>query len=202
LAERLGVREETLANWERGQARPLPRHYGTIVRFLSYDPERVEDTLAGRLRAVRLRLGLTQEELAIRAGLDEGSVCRWESGSRRPCRWMAARVEAILDRLERDSAKFYEVEVSPHCRPDPISDLSFFDLTRWRRKPPTTLLPGKAATLGDQIRRRRLELGLSQSALGTRFGVGRVTVYRWERGDSPIPRSHRAEVERLLVATL
>ena len=43
LAETLGVREETLSAWERGQARPRPRHYGAIVRFLGHDPEPMGD---------------------------------------------------------------------------------------------------------------------------------------------------------------
>jgi len=39
VAQRLGVLEETVGFWARGLCRPLPRHYGGIVRFLGYEPE-------------------------------------------------------------------------------------------------------------------------------------------------------------------
>lgn len=58
---------------ERGQAKPLPRHYRAVVRFLGYDPESVDGALADRLAVIRRRLGLTQADLAARLGLDEGT---------------------------------------------------------------------------------------------------------------------------------
>jgi len=184
--------------WERSQVKPLARHYGAVVRFLGYDPRPVGDDLPGRLNAIRRRLGLTQAELAARAGFDEGSLCRWESGRRRPSRWMAARVEAILEKLEGEAAASIGAQPVHDGHPDLGQNLTFFDLTRWRRKPPPGLLPEKVATLGDRIRQRRLELGLSQEALGKRFGVGRVTVDRWERGeDSPTPAQMGAVVAYL-----
>jgi hypothetical protein len=61
--------------------------------------------------------------MAERLGLDEGSLCRWESGSRQPSRWMADRLISLLDAIDRDDA---------HIPRD--SGLSFYDLTRWRRR--------------------------------------------------------------------
>ena len=189
VAKQLGVRSETLRLWEHGLARPLARHYSRIVRFLGYDPEPGDRSLAGRLRATRRRLGLSQADFAASVGLDEGSVCRWESGSRTPSRWMAGRVAAILDRLESQGHK---------SGADAMSEdgyaLSYFDRTRWRRRPPPDLTSGQAVSLGDRLRQRRLELGLSQAQLGRRFGVGRVTVYRWERGVAPPPERRRSAV--------
>jgi transcriptional regulator with XRE-family HTH domain len=101
VAETLGVRPETVANWERGLGRPLARHHGAIIRFLGFDPGPSGSTLPERLKATRLRLGLTQQAMAEKLGLDEGSVCRWESGSRRPSRWMAARLGGLLDALDQ-----------------------------------------------------------------------------------------------------
>jgi transcriptional regulator with XRE-family HTH domain len=54
LARRLGVREETVHLWETGQAIPLPRHYGRIVRFLGYDPGSAASSL-GELVLSNLR---------------------------------------------------------------------------------------------------------------------------------------------------
>jgi transcriptional regulator with XRE-family HTH domain len=180
VAEQLGVREETVVLWENGLARPLARHYCRIVRFLGYDPEPGDQSLAGRLRTIRRRLGLSQADFAAKVGLDEGSVCRWESGSRQPSRWMATRLEAMLAGLETGQG---------------ISGLRFYDLTRWRRRLP---MDAKPKTLGDHIRARRLELGITQEEAGRRFGVGRVTVYRWERGECDPPRRLRLLVRRFL----
>ncbi|MGH9958686.1 MAG: helix-turn-helix transcriptional regulator [Pyrinomonadaceae bacterium] len=40
--------------------------------------------LAGKLKAIRLDLGLTQEELAKRLDTDSGSISRYELGKREP----------------------------------------------------------------------------------------------------------------------
>lgn len=40
--------------------------------------------LAGKLRELRLRLGMTQEELAKHLGTDSGSISRFEHGKREP----------------------------------------------------------------------------------------------------------------------
>jgi transcriptional regulator with XRE-family HTH domain len=187
VAEQLRVRVETVGLWENGLARPLPRHYGSIVRFLGYDPEPGDLTVAGRLRAVRRRLGLSQAEFAAKVGLDEGSVCRWESGSRQPSSWMAGRVAMILDHLEKIAGQHAAIDGGDVG----TLPLTYFDRTRWRRRPPTALTDGEAVTIGDRLRRRRLELGLSQVQLGKQLGVGRATVYRWERGEC-VPRGARA----------
>ena len=98
FADRFGVREETLATWERGQAKPLARHYGAIIRFLGYDPRPVGDGLPGRLNAIRRRLGLTQAELADSAGLDVRTVQTVEVGRHRPSRKTVRRLEETLGR--------------------------------------------------------------------------------------------------------
>ncbi len=96
LARRLGVREETVHLWETGHARPLPRHYGRIVRFLGYDPEPGGANLGEWIRATRRRRGLTQAELAALIGVDEGTVADIEADRRRPSRKIAAAVEAFI----------------------------------------------------------------------------------------------------------
>jgi transcriptional regulator with XRE-family HTH domain len=102
LARRLGVREETIHLWETGRARPLPGHYGRIVRFLGYDPEPGGPDLGERIRATRRRLGLTQAELAVVLGADEGTVGDLEANRRRPSRKIAAAVEVFIARSAGD----------------------------------------------------------------------------------------------------
>lgn len=42
------------------------------------------EKLAGKLRQLRFRLGLTQQELAKKLGNDSGSISRFETGLREP----------------------------------------------------------------------------------------------------------------------
>jgi len=45
----------------------------------------------------------------------------------------------------------------------------------------------KPQTLGEQIRTKRRDIGLTQEALGTLLGISHETIIRWERGE-PNPR--------------
>jgi transcriptional regulator with XRE-family HTH domain len=168
VAEELGVGLETVTLWENGRAKPLPKHYGSIVRFLGYDPEPAGQDLPDRLRAIRRRLGLTQAELAARLGQDESQICRWEGGRRSPHRWLAARIDLAMRALEGHS----EAASPP---------LGFFDLTRWRRKPSAGVVV-RRKTWAEKLRARRLQLGLSVEAVAKAVGVSRGTLYRLEKG--------------------
>lgn len=98
LAAQLGVREETLAMWERGQATPQVPHYAAIVRFLGYDPSPAGEELSRRLNATRRRLGLSQRELAAQLGLDQGTVADFERGRRGASRRVLRAVTRLLRR--------------------------------------------------------------------------------------------------------
>ncbi len=188
LARELGVRAETLGRWEKGLSRPLPTHYGKIIRFLGCDPEAGDLSMAGRLRAARRRLGLSQAVFASKVGLDEGSVRRWESGPGQPSRWMEPRLRAILEGLEAPDAAVAEV---PN---------SFFALTRARRRLPPSGQAIASASYGDLVRLKRLRAGLTQTEVGLRLGVDPSTVRRWERGQSFPVASRRAAIVTLLGA--
>jgi transcriptional regulator with XRE-family HTH domain len=96
LAERLGCCLETVAAWEQDESVPLARRWPAIEAALGPGlvPER--DGLPGRVRAVRLRLGLTQEQLAGRAGLDPRTIRNVETGRHRPSRRTAGRLAEVL----------------------------------------------------------------------------------------------------------
>ena len=54
-------------------------------------------------------------------------------------------------------------------------------------------------TVGEHLRRRRLELGLRQSDLAARFGVVEWTIINWERGTTKtVPATHMAKVIEFL----
>ena len=67
---------------------------------------------------------------------------------------------------------------------------SYTDLTKWTRWPLPTLIGVHAKTPGERLRQRRLELGLTQEEVGRKFGIGRATIGRWERGEGPVPRRY------------
>ncbi len=186
VAETLGVRTETVANWERGRERPLARHHGAIIRFLGFDPAPPARSLSERLRGVRLRLGLTQEAMGQKLGLDEWSVCAWESGRRQPSRWMAVRLVSLLDAIDGTD--------SNPGRPT----LSFYDLTRWRRRSPTEQVAGMPATIGEQIRQARLRARMSQVQAARVLGVHRTTVQTWEAGRKAIGRQRMRMVLKFI----
>jgi transcriptional regulator with XRE-family HTH domain len=60
---------------------------------------------AGRLRELREGLGLTQEQLAVRAGVKRDAVARWERGIREPS-WSS--VLALAEALGVDCRAFLE----------------------------------------------------------------------------------------------
>ena len=99
LAERLGCYAETVAAWERDESAPLARRWPTIETALGPGlvPER--DGFPGRVRAARLRLGLTQEQVATRAGLDPKTIRNVETGRCRPSRRTARRLKEVLGRV-------------------------------------------------------------------------------------------------------
>ncbi|MFH1277565.1 MAG: helix-turn-helix transcriptional regulator [Candidatus Eisenbacteria bacterium] len=45
VAERLGVAKDTYRFWECNRARPLPRQWEGIIRFLGYRPSSLGDSL-------------------------------------------------------------------------------------------------------------------------------------------------------------
>jgi type I restriction enzyme M protein len=59
----------------------------------------------GALRAIRTNLDLTQVELAERLGVSFASVNRWESGSIKPQKAALAKIAALADEVDIDSAE-------------------------------------------------------------------------------------------------
>jgi len=99
LAQRLGCWYQSVASWERDKGEPLVTRWPVIEAVLGRGlvPER--DGLPGRIRTARLRLGLTQEELATQAGVHIRTVRNSEAGSFKPARATLGRLRAVLGML-------------------------------------------------------------------------------------------------------
>ena len=57
--------------------RMLPR----IIHFLGYDPYPEPQSFAQELVARWRRLDLSQKRMAVRLGIDEGTLAKWEKGT-------------------------------------------------------------------------------------------------------------------------
>jgi DNA-binding transcriptional regulator YiaG len=97
LAERLGCCYQSVARWERDKGKPGPKRWPALEAVLGPGLVPVEVGTAGGIRTARLRLGLTQAELARRAGVDVRTVRNWERGVRRPRRETRRRVWSAVE---------------------------------------------------------------------------------------------------------
>jgi DNA-binding XRE family transcriptional regulator len=57
-------------------------------------------------------------------------------------------------------------------------------------KPASPKYPKELKSLGDHIRKRRLDLGLFQKQVAEQIGVSEATIYNWERNETQ-PQIHQ-----------
>jgi transcriptional regulator with XRE-family HTH domain len=96
-APMLGADSFTLANWEKGATNPMVWYYPAIMEFLGYCPCQQAVTFGDRLRLHRIHRGLSHRELGRLAGVDPGSISRWETGDRRPWKHLQEWLRAVLE---------------------------------------------------------------------------------------------------------
>jgi len=92
----LGCDEKSLMWWERDMREPLVSFYPAIILFLEREPWPEAMTLPEQLKAERRRRGLTIEDAARVAGVDEGTYGRWESGAWKPQPQSIKPIETFL----------------------------------------------------------------------------------------------------------
>jgi len=97
LAKILGCLQETVLQWEQDVCIPLARRWPRIEAVLGTGLVPDPPGLAGQIRAARLRLGLTQAELATKADVDARTIRNAERGLRVPNRATAAKLQTVLD---------------------------------------------------------------------------------------------------------
>jgi DNA-binding transcriptional regulator YiaG len=92
------VDEHSVVNWEKG-ASPNDRYYPRILEFLGYDPRPEPGALGEQLIWKRQGLGLPRKQAAKLIGVDEGSLARWERGTRQPTGIRLDMVNRFLNAL-------------------------------------------------------------------------------------------------------
>ncbi|MBX3177708.1 MAG: helix-turn-helix domain-containing protein [Candidatus Hydrogenedentes bacterium] len=178
LARQLGIDPSTVTRYEL-KPDHLQDHLSIskIAQFLGHNPLPEPDSPKEYVRQARYLLGLSQRELANRLRVCTDLVSRWERNETCPTTRHLDRIEALLadltESLRLPCAEHVRAVCASAKRPD-------------RRTRPRSTAPVKLENLGDHIRKRRLDLGLSQAALAKQFGINRNAVTRWEAGlDEP-----------------
>ena len=96
-AAALGVSRWTYGCWERDQKQPAIRFMPSVLGLVGRESCERSGSLAQRLQMARRVLGLSQESLADRLGVDRGTLGAWERGVRVPQGKRLDLVEAFLD---------------------------------------------------------------------------------------------------------
>lgn len=68
--------------------------------------------------------------------------------------------------------------------------VSYYTLSLLRPILPPKGYPVAPVTIGEHLRKKRLDLGLTQDATGLRLGVTGSTVWNWEHGQNPDSKHH------------
>lgn len=173
LARRWGVDPATVTKYElRADRRHNHLSIPRIAEFLGYNPLPAPESAGQYVRHVRYLAGLKQTEFAARLKVSNKAMSEWELDQTSPTPEQLNRIEAISMRLEKplqipcpESAR---ATCASSVRPD-------------RRTEPRSTYPAELKTLGDHIRKRRLELNLSQASLAKKLGVNRNAICNWER---------------------
>ena len=101
LAELIGISEITIRRWELDQRQPRMEEIKKLAEVLHVSEtelcnDDVNNSFGARLRALRKRAGLTQEQLAEAVGVHINNVSRWEKDEFIP---KTLKIKAIAEAL-------------------------------------------------------------------------------------------------------
>lgn len=164
LAEILGVATGTVQQWELGIKHPRHYNIAAIAKALDVPVARFYDdqdtalsnrnAIGNKIRAERRKAGLTQEQLANACGLAKITIQQYEAGKRLP---RLSCLVAIAKALN-------------------IPALSIESLLQPEKE------PLRKSSIGDQIKKERLRVGMTQKQLGEQCGIAEQTIRRYELG--------------------
>jgi len=177
LASQIGVTKGTIQLWELNHVEPHLSQLPNVTQFIGPGAEPPAQTLGAKLRAIRRRHGLSLDLMARYLDTDPGSLGRWERGAPVLFKYLLHRFESFLEDYEKDGREAEALAAVWACRGA--------NLVPYR---PAARLP-EPRTVGEHLYKRRLELGLSQSAAGAKVGVRR-NAYRDYETDNWLP-DHR-----------
>jgi transcriptional regulator with XRE-family HTH domain len=105
VARILGVDETTIYNWEKNRTSPPFRYIPKIVKFLGYSPFNFQtETLGERIIILRKLLGLSQEKLANRLGVDPGTLRSWERNKHQPLKRHLEKLASYFESINASTS--------------------------------------------------------------------------------------------------
>lgn len=151
---------------------------------LGSDRLALDPALGAELRAARVRLGLTQEQVAEQVGVGHQFISMLEHAQRAPSGWVAANLTRVLLLDGETARELQRVAETVDCRRDARH-------ATWREQqghPPTTPPPRDTPTPSRKRVRRAIHDALLREALG--YGhrdALRREALRYRRPYTPIP---------------
>ena len=117
LRVRFKLEKETYANWEKDRCKPAMKHWSGIIEFLGYDPSPEPATLGEQLLGYRRRHGLSRRALALRLGVDEATLWRWEVDRGEPISQVHIDAIGTLGMATLTAC----IPAQPRLRPSPLT---------------------------------------------------------------------------------
>ena len=100
VAQKLGVDEATVYNWETNRTKPNLSVIPKLIDFIGYTPfETSTQTLAEKIKTYRQLIGITQKTLAKNLGIDPTTLARWEKRKGRPSKELLERLNQFFASL-------------------------------------------------------------------------------------------------------
>lgn len=97
VARRIGVRRESVQQWELGYFRPTVSCLPGIIRFLGYDPRPEPAAWPEWLVWYRAGHGLSQEVMAEQLAVAARTLGLWETAKRKPTKENLAKLTDLRD---------------------------------------------------------------------------------------------------------
>jgi len=97
VAQRLGVDETTIHNWETGHTTPALPVMPRLIEFLGYIPFEISaKSLGEKIKVYRRIHGLSRKELAKRLKIDSSTIRRWERRKGSPSKELLERLKRLI----------------------------------------------------------------------------------------------------------
>jgi site-specific DNA recombinase len=114
VAQKVGVDEATIYNWENNRSSPELHYIPKVIEFLGYVPfDGQPKTLGERIVLYRRLHGITQEVLAHSLGVDPTTLARWERNESTPLKKHLEKLNVSLGSNIYITPAFKEVKRCP-----------------------------------------------------------------------------------------
>ena len=113
IAEQVGVRTDSVTNWELGRNEPQIQFMPKIIKLLGDSGEK-ESNQNEVIRKFRESLGLSRRKFSLAIGIDDSTLAKIESGIH--TKRLQSKVELTISYIQKNSDKYNTFEQSDHKR--------------------------------------------------------------------------------------